>query len=169
LFRGHHATSELCLWIRILLRFRWLNRSAYISALAMVLWYRPRLISERSPVWFQLGALQLLSPLFRCHVTDWRHILMLGAIYPPQKSPSHRAQNNTARVNTEKDNMLIPPTWRKKRVLPQQSTGEERIEATKVQVKYSLGETLVTCKQKKTTQYWYHAFRSPRLKKSPDK
>jgi hypothetical protein len=29
---------------------------------------------------------KLFSPLFRCHLTDWLHTLMFGAIYPPQKS-----------------------------------------------------------------------------------
>jgi hypothetical protein len=33
------------------------------SALAMVLWYHPRLISERSPVRFRLGAQKLFSSL----------------------------------------------------------------------------------------------------------
>jgi hypothetical protein len=40
------------------------------TALAMVLWYHPRLISERWPARFRLGAQKLLSSLFRCYLTD---------------------------------------------------------------------------------------------------
>jgi hypothetical protein len=51
----------------------WLRRFDKVgiaSALAMVLWYHPRLISKRSLARFQLGAQKLFSSLFRCYLTD---------------------------------------------------------------------------------------------------
>jgi hypothetical protein len=46
------------------------------------------------------------------------------------KNPHSTEQHRTGQHCTEKDNMLVPPTWRTT-AQPQQSIGEERIEATK--------------------------------------
>jgi hypothetical protein len=46
------------------------------------------------------------------------------------ENPQSTEQHRTGQHCTEKDNMLVPPTWRTT-AQPQQSTGEERIEAAK--------------------------------------
>jgi hypothetical protein len=104
------------------------------SALAMVLWYHPLLISERSPVGFRLGAQKLFSLLFRCYLIDWCHTLTLGTIYPSTKiGTRHRSSKTTA----------WPANVKKNKVLPLQSTGEKR----KEEINYTV--QLVSC------QYWY--------------
>jgi hypothetical protein len=62
--------------------------------------------------------------------------MMFGAILPknPQKSSQHKTKT------LQKDKMINPSTWRKKKALPIQSTGEKRKEETKL---YPLGETIV--------------------------
>jgi hypothetical protein len=85
-----------------------------------VLWYHPRLISERLPVRFRLGAQKLFPSLSSTDTSMtyfdiWRHL---------SSAKIRIGQNNIAATRQQLD----PPTWRPP--LPLQSTREERKEAT---------------------------------------